>query len=106
MHHVLCFTDYEFLGCFKDYRKRALKEYYGTFRPDAIEKCANIVSLKGFLVFGVQYGGECFSSPDSELNYQKYGPATNCKDGTGGQWAFDAYRFKSKNTIILKRLSE
>jgi len=100
------FAEYVHIGCFQDkLSDRALSKYFGKFAlppTNAIQKCAESSSKKGFLVFGVEYNGECYSSPDSEFSYNKHGSANNCKDGVGGDWSFDAYRFKGEVlTLVL-----
>lgn len=59
-----------------------------------IQRCADAVKKLGYIVFGVQYGGQCWSSPNAEETYNKYGLATNCANGLGGSWANDVYKLK------------
>ena len=86
------------LGCFQDYRTRAMPEELGYWRFDsnAIQRCAQAAKRAGYLVFGVQYGGECWSGPLAHVTYKKYGTSTKCVNGTGGFWAKDVYRIVSK----------
>ena len=65
-------------------------------RKNAIEKCLQAAVAKGFKWFGVQDGGQCFSSKDAGTRYTKYGKADNCKDGKGGAWANNVYLINSK----------
>ena len=86
------------LGCFQDNRTRAMPEMLGNWRFDsnAIQRCAQAAKRAGYLVFGVQYGGECWSGPLARVTYKKYGTSTKCVRGTGGGWAQDVYRIVSK----------
>ena len=87
----------ESVGCFKDSGARAVSSWIGNFRghSDPVTKCLHKTLSLGFTLFGVQYGGECFSGADAHLTYAKYGPANNCVDGLGGGWANDIYRVPS-----------
>lgn len=87
------------LGCFQDNRTRAMPEELRNWRSDqsnAVRKCAQTAKSAGYLVFGVQYGGECWSGPLAHVTYKKYGTSTRCVSGTGGSWAQDVYRIVSK----------
>ncbi|XP_022796971.1 uncharacterized protein LOC111335350 isoform X3 [Stylophora pistillata] len=82
------------LGCFQDNRTRAMPEMLGDWRSDqsnAIQKCAQAAKSAGYLIFGVQYGGECWSGPLAHVTYKKYGTSTRCVNGIGGSWAQDVY---------------
>ena len=47
---------------------------------------------RGWSVFAVQYNSECFTAPDAEHTYRKYGGANNCAHGRGGGWANSVYK--------------
>ena len=48
---------------------------------------------RGFKVFAIQDGGQCFGSDD--LNgYKRYGGSTQCSDGTGGPFANSVYEIR------------
>ena len=49
-------------------------------------------ALLGYTIFGLEVGVECYTAADAELTYKKYGPATNCTGGVGGQWALNVYK--------------
>ena len=75
-----------------------MPEMLGKWRFDssAIQRCAQAAKGAGYLVFGVQYAGECWSGPLAHVTYKKYGTSTKCVNGTGGAWAQDVYRIVSK----------
>ena len=97
------------LGCWTDKEDRAISELenqdpildgdYQT-RRDALRKCAEASSNRGFTVFALQDGGWCASSCDAKATYKKYGQSTNCQaDGKGGAWANQVYEQKLQGTI-------
>ena len=52
-------------------------------------------------MFGVQAGGECWSSANASLananqTYNKYGSAGNCREGAGESWANDVYQVEGE----------
>ena len=98
-------TQYKPLGCWKDTGNRAiptlegkdplrLKGSYST-RDYAIDLCYQTAKAKGYHIFAVQNGGWCAGMRGS-TRYQKYGKATNCKNGKGGSWANDVYQIGGK----------
>ncbi|KAL5268377.1 hypothetical protein ACHWQZ_G002293 [Mnemiopsis leidyi] len=81
-------------GCWKDSPLRAIS---GGIRfipgDDPIEGCRKIALDRGYKVFAVQYGGECFTDEDAHQTYQKYGRSEDCSsDGRGGPWAQNVYQ--------------
>ena len=51
----------------------------------------------GWTVFGIQASGYCFSGPDAENTYQRYGMSDRCLDtGEGGVWANQVYRITGR----------
>ena len=82
------------LGCFQDDGIRAMPKFLGNWGSDsnAIQRCAQAAKRAGYLVFGVQYAGQCWSGPLAHVTYKKYGALTNCVNGTGWAWAQDVYR--------------
>ena len=90
---------YRHLGCFADKADRAIKNANGESKeisqyyfptPDSPIRLCNLYTFKlGYKVFGVEAQGECWTSPSASLptanlTYAKYGPATHCKNGLGG----------------------
>ena len=90
--------NYNSLGCWRDSGNRAIKPTLPGYNPSqkiSINECAERAAKAGYSVFGVQYGGECYSNKDAEKTYRKYGRANNCsKDGKGGTWSNSVYQLK------------
>ena len=95
------------LGCWKDTYNRAISGgiRMTTNNPRPIEDCQKFAASRGYKVFAVQYGRECFTSLDAHQTYKKYGRSTACStDGRGGDWAQNVYQIsciKGKRLIIL-----
>jgi len=92
------------LGCFADnYGSRALPTMYAYMRSQidwykpnkTVHECGMIARDQGYKYYGVQFYGECYSAPDSdaETDYNKYGDASNCWEGLGGDLSNFVYRF-------------
>jgi len=77
------------LGCFRDHGNRAIKG--GIRFRGSVARCAAYARAHHWRVFGVQYGGECFTNANAHRTYGRYGRAGNCRHGTGGGWANDVY---------------
>ena len=45
-----------------------------------------------FVVFAIQNGGACFSGPNADTTYKRYGPSETCKGGRGGAFANSVYK--------------
>ncbi|XP_035695381.1 uncharacterized protein LOC118429108 [Branchiostoma floridae] len=97
---------YMSLGCWKDKSSRAIGLLEGKDsrlnadykrRNNALGKCYQVAKDRGFMVFGVQNGGQCFGSPIAGGTYRKYGPSSGCRGGKGGRWANDVYRITDAN---------
>lgn len=43
-------------------------------------------------MFAVQNGGACFSGPDAEESFKRYGKSDGCKAGKGGPFANSVYK--------------
>ena len=91
-------VNYVHIGCYKDNASRAMPKLLGNWRHDnkAVEKCAESTAKAGYLVFGVQFAGECWSGPQAHMTYKKYGTSKRCVNGWGGNWAQDVYEIISK----------
>lgn len=61
-----------------------------------MDKCAKVASARGYEVFTIQNGGFCSSGSNAHNTFQIYGPAKNCRNGRGGEWANDVYIFNGK----------
>lgn len=88
-------ADYVPVGCFNDrLSARALPELLENFRvqnskwpevmnwthieTSVIKKCAAKAKSKGYLFFGIQFFGECWSGLRSHQTFAKYGPSSRC----------------------------
>lgn len=104
-------TAYETIGCYKDRLDRAIPILEGkdpildggyTQRIKAIEKCYEAARKRGFKVFAVQNGGQCFSSATAENTYDKHGASSACRvDGEGAAWANQVYFIRGKMSEIF-----
>lgn len=84
--------EYEKLGCYKDSLKeqrplpKLIENYRGTFNwtyaQESINSkvllCARAASQKGFIVFGLQFYGECWSGENTTQTYFRDGPSNKC----------------------------
>ncbi|XP_035682627.1 uncharacterized protein LOC118420028 [Branchiostoma floridae] len=92
---------YQSLGCWKERPNRAIPSLEGTdprlddsygARSNPVEKCYQVAHSRGFTVFAVQNGGQCFGSANGHNTFFKYGRSSACGvDGEGGPWANDVY---------------
>ncbi|XP_078614388.1 uncharacterized protein LOC144883667 [Branchiostoma floridae x Branchiostoma japonicum] len=112
--------EYISLGCWADTSDRAIPMLEGTdarldgdnyqSRENPIEKCYQVALSRGFPMFAVQNGGQCFGSADGLNTYDRYGPSTTCaSDGEGGPRGNEVYRiaacrngYKIHNKICYK----
>ncbi|XP_019646607.1 PREDICTED: uncharacterized protein LOC109487084 isoform X2 [Branchiostoma belcheri] len=100
---------YVTLGCWKDSSDRAIPILEGTDprldgqyreRENAIEKCFQVAVSRGFPVFSVQHGGQCFGSADGLSTYMKHGPSSDCAaDGKGAAWANQVYQITGYRSL-------
>ncbi|XP_047125299.1 uncharacterized protein LOC100202174 isoform X1 [Hydra vulgaris] len=107
------------IGCFLDKWIRAVPTLEGNHpllmdsdyksRSDPLQKCAEAALDKGFQVFGLQNGGQCFAGINGETTYDMYGTSNQClEDGLGGSWAMEMYRYNEdiRNNRNKPALSE
>ena len=81
---------YNSLGCWKDASARAIDGYKGVL---GVQGCYEEAKSLGYTVFGVQYGGQCFTTATADDTYTKYGAGKGCSSaGTGGTWLNEVYR--------------
>ena len=82
---------YQSLGCWKDLlNARAIDGYQGAL---GVHGCFEKALAKRYNVFGVQYGGECYTSATAEDTYKIHGPSTGCSNnGDGGFYAQEVYK--------------
>lgn len=48
-------------------------------RSDPLQKCAEASLDKGFKLFALQNGGQCFAGTGGENRYNVYGTSPNCR---------------------------
>ncbi|CAH1257629.1 MUC5AC [Branchiostoma lanceolatum] len=103
LQETVCEGPYKSLGCWIDTADRAIDTLEGTDhlldqfnyhkRPNAIHRCYQVALSRGFTVFAVQNGGQCFSSKTAQDTYWKYGRSLSCGyDGKGGPWSNQVYQ--------------
>ena len=90
--HSMYFIGFESLGCWRDAWSRSLPtlegEHYLLMDPNykgrrhALFKCARAALDKGYNLFGIENGGQCFASADEDKGYHKYGASKECKGKT------------------------
>ena len=71
------------------------------YPPNIILKCLQLAHAKGYILFALQAGGQCYGGPE-DLSYQKHGKSTECKidTGTGGSWANQVYKMEGE--VLMK----
>lgn len=91
------------IGCFKDTMKepRPLPKLIENFRGGrldwhninkTIDACAQKAKEMGYLCFGLQFYGECWSGPQACLTYDRDGPSNeSCIHGVGKGRANSVY---------------
>lgn len=57
-----------------------LGSFYGS---DSAQRCYEKAVEKGYHAFGIQNGGECWSSITADSKYDMYGPSDKCSNGKG-----------------------
>jgi len=56
---------------------------------------------KGYNVFAVQDGGQCFGLNTEVITYNKYGASTDClSDGKGGPMANEVYQIMASDSVL------
>ncbi|GIL59429.1 hypothetical protein Vafri_14100 [Volvox africanus] len=86
------------LGCFADDDTRKIPNFLGSNLPMTLALCASLAKQAGYVIYGVQYGGQCFGGTDIS-KATSLGPSGNCNmDCTGdssqkcgGGWANNVY---------------
>ena len=71
---------------------------------NTIRACAKEVEKAGYMYFGLQFYGECWSGPQAHLTYDEDGESKGCIDGVGMQRANFVYRLVFKGDNLLPRL--
>lgn len=100
---------YEPIGCFGDkldvprplpllvrnYRSRPYRVDWNNIN-NTIQACAKEVKKAGYVYFGLQFYGECWSGPHAHLTYDEDGKSTRCVNGVGKRMANFVYRLVFK----------
>lgn len=70
--------------------------------PNVVKVCSQKASARGFSVFGVEAGGQCFSGVNAGLTFKKHGqaPDGDCIDGKGANHRMSVYEF-SKLSLLF-----
>ena len=89
---------YESLGCFIDKNQDRIMNtllHIDFADPDIVNVCSQKAADRGYSVFGVEAGGECFSGPNAELTFKKHGqaPDEDCTNGKGHNHRMSVYKF-------------
>ena len=71
-----------------------------------IQSCKQEAAFRGYTVFGIQHGIECWSGPNAANTYNKYGPSDKCNNGLGGAWANDVYRIHTGRCMKSEGVKE
>jgi hypothetical protein len=81
---------YKYMGCWGDAGDRAITNYSGQVtNPD---DCYNIAMKANASVFGLQYGGQCFTGTNPPSEWQRYGKLDDAGCGPlGGGWNNQVY---------------
>jgi len=108
-NQVYVMKGYVSVGCYKDTGSRAIPILEGKdsildgfypYRVNPIAKCAVAAIRRGYHMFAVQDGGQCFASTTAPMTFDKYGKSTACRnDGEGGAWANKVYTMKGYVSI-------
>lgn len=107
---------YERVGCFKDtlVKPRPLPVLVKNYRlPSQIDwtnlnrtirACAKEVKEAGYMYFGLQFYGECWSGPQAHLTYDEDGESRHCTLGVGKERANFVYKLVFKECNEYKVL--
>ena len=57
------------------------------------------------IVFAIQNGGACFSGPNAESTYKRYGASDACKGGRGGAFANSVYKLFDDGITCFDRIN-
>ena len=81
---------YSYIGCYGDSSTRAIPTFNGVVKT--VDDCAGIAEKSKANVFGVQYGGECWTGIDvnAAKKYSEKFHRDSCKN-MGGSWGNNVY---------------
>ena len=95
-------------GCWKDDIPRAITDIDADIpsanghykrRQHPEQNCLDAAKARGYKIFALQDGGQCFGS-DNLNSYKTYGGSTACSDGKGGPMANDVYEIRAGMLLI------
>ncbi|XP_078359057.1 uromodulin-like isoform X2 [Oculina patagonica] len=114
LHNAVAIS-YVPIGCFKDSLKksRPLPELIKNFRGGldwnnlnkTVAACAEEAKKKGYLYFGLQFYGECWSGPKAHLTYDRDGSSKNCMPNVGKQRANFVYMLSGDENECIDYLT-
>ncbi|XP_032241916.1 uncharacterized protein LOC5516255 [Nematostella vectensis] len=78
------------LGCYVDVKDRAISGFFAA--PVTLQYCFKLAVSRGYRVFAMQFGNECYTGANAHNTYSKYGSGSGCSGGTGGGWHNDVYQ--------------
>ncbi|XP_048587783.1 neurogenic locus notch homolog protein 1 [Nematostella vectensis] len=81
---------YTHLGCYVDTSDRAIREIFK--EPVTLQYCFQEALSRGYIVFAMQAGRQCFTGANAHNTYYKHGNGSDCSWGTGGSWRNDVYQ--------------
>ena len=63
--------------------------------PNIVNVCSQKASARGFSLFGVEAGGQCFSGANAGVTIRKHGqaPDGDCTNGAGANFRMSVYKF-------------
>ena len=91
---ITSLRDFEFVGCFADVGgDRAIPKLNGSVKT--VAACRAIAEANKHDIFGLQYGGQCWTGK-SDIAFDRYGkaPANECNGPLGGNSANMVYKKK------------
>ena len=67
------------------------------YRRRPFIKCAVTAFNRGFEVFGIKDGGQCFTGPHAHKTYDLHEADHRCRGGYGGVSAIDVYKITGRS---------
>ena len=65
-----------------------------------VQGCYKEAKSAGYTVFGVQNGGQCYTTATAYDTYSRHGYGSGCSSsGTGGVWTSEVYKIRFTGTI-------
>jgi len=92
--------NYVEIGCFIDKENRAISGEPFHFATQVIQKCYEKATQMSNTLFAVQtiY---CYTSPNANQTYYKYGVASGCKSGLGGYFMNSVYWIIDQESLTI-----